>query len=80
MILLPTSPVRRIADTLNDAVRYVYPNGTIVTVAGNGTRAYSGDGGSAISSLWFQPDGIVNDGAGGVYVSTSLSVDGAGGM
>ena len=36
-----------IADTLNNVVREVRPDGIITTVAGDGTAGYSGDGGPA---------------------------------
>ena len=39
-----------IADTANNRVRKVAPNGVIATVAGNGLAGYSGDGGSAVNA------------------------------
>jgi hypothetical protein len=44
-----------IADTGNDAVRRVSPNGTIATVAGIGSAGYSGDGGMAIGAQLNSP-------------------------
>ena len=49
-----------IADTDNNVIRYVKPNGTIETVAGTGERGFSGDGGAgrggrARSALRCQP-------------------------
>jgi hypothetical protein len=39
-----------IADAGNNRVRKVLADGTITTVAGNGTYGYSGDGGPATSA------------------------------
>ena len=39
-----------IADAANSAIREVDPNGTITTVAGNGTPGFTGDGGPATSA------------------------------
>ena len=39
-----------IADTGNNRVRAVLPNGTVVTVAGNGTATSRGDGGPATAA------------------------------
>src|SRR5688500_15839401 len=36
-----------VCDTDNQRLRKITPDGTITTVAGNGTRGYSGDGGPA---------------------------------
>lgn len=38
ILLHPCARRCRIADALNHAVRYVQPNGTIITVAGNGSK------------------------------------------
>jgi uncharacterized protein (TIGR03437 family) len=52
-------------------VRKVDASGTITTVAGNGTRGYTGDGGPAISAQFDDPQDVVLDGAGNLYVSDS---------
>ncbi len=44
-----------IADTANDRVRRVWADGTITTVAGNGERGFSGDGGPATGASLDQP-------------------------
>ena len=53
-----------IADSYNNRIRMVSADGTISTVAGNGTTGYSGDGGPAteaqfgsLSALWIDPAG-----------------------
>ena len=47
-----------IADGGAGRVRRVLPDGTITTVAGNGTRGYSGDGGPATAAEIFDPYGV----------------------
>ena len=57
-----------IADTINNRIRMVSPDGTIIMIAGDGTQGYSGDGGPAIkASLW--PYGLAVDGSGNIYVT-----------
>ena len=58
-----------IADANNFRIRVVSPAGTIVTVAGNGTAGYSGDGGSAGSAMLNSPASVVVDAAGNLYIS-----------
>jgi uncharacterized protein (TIGR03437 family) len=59
-----------ISDGSNRA-RKVSTNGTITTIAGTGTPAFSGDGGPATSAQLSQPAGIAVDAAGNVYISDS---------
>jgi hypothetical protein len=56
--LLSTNNSLYIADSSNNVVRLVYPNGTITTFAGNGNRGYSGDGGPATNASLNGPSGI----------------------
>jgi hypothetical protein len=71
-----------IADTGNSRVRRVSPAGTITTVAGNGTRGFSGDGGPATAAEIFDPNGlaVMPDGgfliADGDYVVRRVFPDG----
>jgi sugar lactone lactonase YvrE len=46
------------ADRLNRRVRMIHANGIITTLAGNGTNAFSGDGGSAASASLREPNGL----------------------
>ena len=58
-----------IADTVNNRVRKVAAStGNISTVAGNGTAGYSGDGGAATSAELSDPEGMVLDSAGNIYI------------
>jgi hypothetical protein len=47
-----------IADTYNSRVRRVWPDGTITTVAGTGTRGFSGDGGPAAAAQLSSPESL----------------------
>jgi sugar lactone lactonase YvrE len=60
-----------IADTGNQRIRKVGTNGLITTVAGNGTAAYSGDGGSATSASLnlYPPSGVALDAVGNLYIA-----------
>jgi trimeric autotransporter adhesin len=61
-----------ISDGLNFRVRQVNSAGTINTIAGNGTRTYSGDGGKAISAGIGRPFGLSFNG-GVLYIATSAN-------
>jgi sugar lactone lactonase YvrE len=59
-----------IADTSNFRIREVAAaTGVITTVAGNGTSAYSGDGGAATSAELQYPSGVAVDSAGNLYIA-----------
>ena len=62
-VAVDASGILYIADTGNQRVRKVV-NGTITTVAGNGSAGYSGDGGPAISATLNSPSGLAVDSAG----------------
>jgi sugar lactone lactonase YvrE len=56
-------------DEQNNRVRKVdISTGIITTVAGNGTSAYSGDGGAATSASLNWPIGVVVDDSGNIYI------------
>lgn len=59
-----------IADKQNNCVRMVTPGpGKIVTVAGNGTSGYSGDGGAATGARLNHPYGVAVDSSGDVFIA-----------
>src|ERR1019366_2479968 len=58
-----------IADTQNHRVRKVATNGTISTVAGNGTAGFGGDGSAASSAQLNAPFGVAVDTAGNLYIA-----------
>src|ERR1035437_8223334 len=48
--------------------------GTLTTVAGNGSEAFPGEGGTATAAAIPDPEGILIDTAGNVYVGTSSRI------
>jgi hypothetical protein len=58
-----------IADRDNQRIRRVLPAGTITTVAGNGTRGYSGDGGPATAAPLDNPVGVAATADGGFLIA-----------
>ena len=52
-------------------VRKIFTSGLILTIAGNGTQGYSGDGGNATSATAHAPSAVAVDAAGNVYVADS---------
>jgi sugar lactone lactonase YvrE len=62
-----------IADSLNNVIREVTPNGNITTVAGNGTAGYSGDGGPATSAQLSLPYGVAVDRAGDLFIADTAN-------
>ncbi len=62
------------ADTNNHVVRAIdLGTGIITTVAGNGVRGYSGDGGPALQAQLNRPFGIAFDANGDLYVSDTFN-------
>jgi sugar lactone lactonase YvrE len=62
-----------IADSSNNRIREVNTDGIITTVAGNGTGAFSGDGGAATAASLFEPDGVAVDGSGNLFIADSTN-------
>jgi trimeric autotransporter adhesin len=62
-----------IADTGNNVVREITPNGIITTFAGNGTVGYSGNLGPATQAQLHGPAGVAVDSSGDVYIADSAN-------
>ena len=60
-----------VADTDNEQIRKVTPDGTVTTVAGSGKDGNANGVGSQAS--FYHPSGIVADGAGNVYVTDEFN-------
>jgi sugar lactone lactonase YvrE len=60
-----------VADQRNNRVRKVAPDGTLSTVAGNGKRAFAGDGGPAAAASLSGPNATVSDEEGNLYIADS---------
>lgn len=58
-----------IADTGNNRIRVVGPDGSIRTIAGTGAADFDGDGGPALSAAINGPTGLVLDSAGNLWVA-----------
>ena len=58
-----------VADTNNNRIRRIGSDGVITTIAGNGSPASAGDGGSALAASLYRPYGLAFDAAGNLYVS-----------
>jgi uncharacterized protein (TIGR03437 family) len=56
-------------DAVGTRVYKVTPDGTITTIAGNGTNGFSGDGGPATSAQLFEARAVAVDSAGNVYIA-----------
>ena len=58
-----------IADTGNNRIRKVKSDGIITTVVGNGTPAYSGDGGAATNASLNHPVAVALDSGGNLFIA-----------
>lgn len=63
-----------VSDTANNRVRRITVDGTISTVAGNGTATNSGDFGPATMAGIARPTGLALDSKGQLYVATSSTI------
>jgi sugar lactone lactonase YvrE len=57
-----------VADTLNNRIREVTPDGRIATIAGTGAPGFSGDGGPAVAAQLSQPTALAVDNSRTLYV------------
>jgi uncharacterized protein (TIGR03437 family) len=62
-----------VADTGNNVIRKISPDGIITTVAGNGQAGYSGDHGPATSAQLNFPTHVAVDGAGNLLISDAYN-------
>jgi streptogramin lyase len=62
-----------IADFSNNRVCEVTPSGIITTVAGNGTRGFSGDDGPATAAELSLPEGVAVDAAGDLFIADTFN-------
>jgi uncharacterized protein (TIGR03437 family) len=62
-----------ISDTNNQRVRRINADGTISTVAGNGTPGFTGDGSAASGAQVAYPSGLAVDAAGNAYFSDTAN-------
>jgi len=60
------------ADTNNQSIREI-SKGVITTVAGNGTKGFSGDNGPATSAQLSYPGGVALDAAGNLYITDTAN-------
>lgn len=58
-----------VADTGNQRIRKISPDGIISTVAGMGEMGFAGDGGPAIEAQFAYPAAIAIDGEGSLYIA-----------
>ena len=62
-----------VADTNNNRIRVVYPNGTINTFAGDGDIGYAGDDGPATNAKLSFPRGVAVSPHGNVYIADTYN-------
>jgi len=62
-----------IADSGNQRIRKIAADGSISTVAGNGSAGYGGDGGPATGTELNQPEGVAVDAAGNLYIADTTN-------
>ena len=70
---LDTSGDIFVADQVNQRIRKINTSGIISTVAGVGTRGFSGDGSAATSAQLNFPNGVTVDTAGDLYIADTIN-------
>jgi sugar lactone lactonase YvrE len=58
-----------IADSHNNRIRKITPDGKITTIAGTGSEGFSGDNGLAIDAELWDPTAVTLDGDGNLYIA-----------
>jgi streptogramin lyase len=61
------------ADAHHQSIRKIDPNGIITTIAGTGENAATGDGGPAVKAALADPENMVFDGSGNLYVTDTVN-------
>lgn len=72
-LALDTAGNLYVADTDNNRIRKIATTGIIATVAGNGTRGFTGDGGPATSAQLNTPYSMTFDSAGTGYIADVIN-------
>jgi streptogramin lyase len=72
-VALDTRGSLYIADSTNNRVRKVTPNGIITTIVGDGNCGFSGDGGLGTLAEVCLPTGVVVSGNGSVYIADTAN-------
>jgi uncharacterized protein (TIGR03437 family) len=62
-----------IADTGNNRIRVIGPDGNIRTIAGAGAADFDGDGGPALSAAFNSPAGLAVDAAGNLWIADTAN-------
>jgi len=68
-IFMDATNVMYIADGYNQRLRKIDASGVISSIAGDGTFAFGGDGGSAMVAALHSPSGVCKDAAGNIYIA-----------
>jgi uncharacterized protein (TIGR03437 family) len=58
-----------VADSSNNRIRKIVPGGNVTTMAGDGTRAFGGDGKLATSAQLYDPRGVSLDANGNLFIA-----------
>jgi len=62
-----------VADWENNRIRKINTSGIVTTIAGNGVKGYTGNGGAATAAEIGLPNGVAEDAAGNVYETDAYS-------